>query len=110
MIDPIWLLQAFGALICALVFAWIVGYLMRGDDPISRLDAIVGMSGLTVIALGNVMTAFATAIGWMQLRDFGGTSVRGALLVLALYFAASVARANARRRRRRRSLDSPDDE
>jgi hypothetical protein len=44
-------------------------------------------AGLFIIAAANVATAYATGISppWDDLRQWGGTMVRGALIVLAVY-------------------------
>lgn len=93
MIPLWWGFQATIAGVCAIVFA-----LLTAEDVWARWhyqhpfqkderSPIVGM-GLTMIALGNVFTAYATGVNDAVLRNTAGIIIRGVLVILAIYLAA----------------------
>jgi hypothetical protein len=95
-VDLLWLVQAVIAIGCVLGFAvegrraFAVLAEHRGS-ALAEAMVVVGF-GLIVIALANVLTALATSLElggsvgpWGDLRQIGGTAVRGVLVTLVLY-------------------------
>jgi hypothetical protein len=90
-IDPLWGMQALVALFCAILFSIEIIRAWRYDrthpeDPVGETGIILA-AGLTIISVGNVLTALATGLSpdLSTIRDFGGTLVRGTLAIIALY-------------------------
>lgn len=93
MSDLWWGFQATIAGICAVIFAtltiedvysrWHYAHPFQKDER----SPIVGM-GLTMIAIGNVFTAYATGAGDAAMRNTAGVVIRGVLVILAVYLAA----------------------
>ena len=50
--------------------------------------AVVIASVALVVGLGNIVTTYATLVFWPEMRDMGGTLVRGALGVGVIYMLA----------------------
>lgn len=90
-LDLAWTLQAVAAAVATGLFAYEVvrAYMYDRrypDDPIGEAG-IVTAASLTLIAFANILTSWSAALSpdWVELRDFGGTMVRGTLLILAVY-------------------------
>lgn len=91
MLDAFWVAQAVVAFIVTGVFALHVYRAWKYDqghptDPLSEAAMVIA-TGFVIISAANVLTAWATALSpdWTQARDFGGTTVRGVLLIVAIY-------------------------
>lgn len=87
-----WYLQAGAMAIITggFLLATLRALLYRSHHPQAPLrdHGLVITVVLLVIAFANVLTAYATAVDWADLRDFGGIVVRMTLILAALYLAA----------------------
>lgn len=88
------IIQAVVALFSALLFLIelrrVTGYAERHTDREAETEwGLVAIVALLLVAMGNVVTAYATAVDADDARNFAGTMIRAVLLTVSLYLALS---------------------